>query len=179
MSKKTDVNIQDYAGQIVDLLPQGVLLNTQGEKFNSMVIGWGHLGVVWSRPTFHVYVRTHRFTKKQLDETGEFTLSVPVNGIDKEIFAICGTKSGWDLNKADAVTLEEPRTNHTPGIKEYPLTIECKVLFSQEMPLEKIPEDIREKMYPQDVDGSYYRANCDPHTMYVGEIVDAYLLEDE
>ena len=39
------------------------------------------------------------------------------------------------------------------------------------------PEDIREKTYPQDVDGTYPMANRDFHTMYVGEIVDAYIIK--
>jgi hypothetical protein len=34
-------------------------------------------------------------------------------------------------------------------------------------------------MYPQDVDGSYPMANRDFHTMYVGEIVDAYIITHE
>ena len=41
----------------------------------------------------------------------------------------------------------------------------------------KIPEDIREKTYPQDVPGTYPMANKDFHTMYVGEIVDAYIIK--
>lgn len=31
-------------------------------------------------------------------------------------------------------------------------------------------------MYPEDVDGTYPMANRDRHTMYVGEIVDAYII---
>ena len=175
---KENINITEYAGLITGMLPKGLLLNTNGDKFNSMVIGWGHLGTIWSRPTFHVYVRQGRYTKTQLDKTQEFTVSVPLKGITRDVFRICGTKSGRDVNKADIFTLEEPRTNHTPGIREYPLTIECKVLFSQELPLDKIPEDIRKDMYPQDVDGTYCMANRDAHTMYIGEIVDAYMIRE-
>ncbi len=64
-----------------------------------------------------------------------------------------------------------------PGIKEYPLTLECKVLYSQRQELESIPEDIREKMYPQDVGGTYPMANRDAHTAYIGEIVAAYIIK--
>ena len=34
-------------------------------------------------------------------------------------------------------------------------------------------------MYPQDVDGTWPMANRDFHTMYVGEIVDAYVIREE
>ena len=75
------------------------------------------------------------------------------------------------------MTLEEPEQINTPGIKEYPLTLECKVLYSQEQDLARIPEDIREKMYPQDVDGTYPMANRDAHTAYIGQIVAAYIIK--
>jgi hypothetical protein len=44
--------------------------------------------------------------------------------------------------------------------------------------LSAIPEDIRAKMYPQDVPGTAPMANRDYHTMYVGEIVDCYIIEE-
>lgn len=44
---KEKIEIADYAQTITKALPKGILLNTQGEKFNSMVIGWGNLGTTW------------------------------------------------------------------------------------------------------------------------------------
>ena len=131
---KEKINVFDYAEQIMKALPKGILLNTNGEKFNSMVIGWGHLGVLWSRPTFHVYVRQGRYTKKQLDATKEFTISVFLEKGDPAIARVLGAKSGYNIDKvAEAgLQLEEPVTNATPGIRQYPLTIECKVLYSQD-----------------------------------------------
>ena len=38
-------------------------------------------------------------------------------------------------------------TKALPKVKQYPLTIECKVLYAQDQDLPKIPEDIREKTY--------------------------------
>ena len=72
--------------------------------------------------------------------------------------------------------LEEARTIGTPGVCQYPLTLECRVLYAQDQELDRIPENIRSRMYPQDVDGTYPMANRDCHTMYVGEIVDAYII---
>ena len=165
---KEKINIFDYAETISKALRPGILLNSNGEKFNSMVIGWGHLGVVWGIDTFCVYVRQSRYTKAQLDKTGEFTLSVPLNGADPEITRICGTLSGRDIDKADYVTLVEPETNHTPGIKEYPLTIECEILYAQDQDLSRIPESVA---------GRHYSGEDDFHTMYIGKIVDAYIIK--
>ena len=175
---KEHINIADYAKMITEALPKGILLNTNGDKFNSMVIGWGALGTVWSVPAYTVYVRQSRYTKAQLDKTGEFTISVPLGEPDAKIAKVCGSLSGRSVDKvAEAgLTLEDAETIQTPGIKEYPLTLECKVLYAQEQDLSRIPEDIREKMYPQDVDGSAPMANRDAHTAYIGQIVDAYII---
>ena len=175
---KEKINVTDYANLITKALPKGILLNTNGDKFNAMVIGWGHLGTLWSRPTFHVYVRQGRYTKAQLDRTGEFTISVPLDQPDADINRICGWQSGRDIDKAAAagLELESAEVIRTPGIRQYPLTIECRILYAQDQELPKIPEDIRNRMYPQDVDGTYPMANRDCHTMYVGEIVDAYII---
>lgn len=176
---KEEIKVTDYANLITEALPKGILLNSQHEKFDSMVIGWGGLGTVWGKSTFTVYVRQHRYTKSQLDATGEFTISVPLDKAIPLISKVCGTKSGRDFDKEKEahLTLEPPMVNNVPGIKEYPLTLECKVLYSQKQDLEKIPADIREQMYPQDVDGTYFMANQDPHTAYIGEIVAAYIIK--
>ena len=175
---KERVDITEYANLITKALPRGILLNTNGDKFNSMVIGWGHLGTLWSVPTFHVYVRQGRYTKGQLDKTGEFTLSIPLEGTITTITKVCGSQSGFKIDKVieASLTLENPEKNNTPGVKEYPLTIECKILYAQDQDLKKIPEDILKRMYPQDVPGTNPMANRDCHTMYVGQILDTYII---
>lgn len=176
---KETIKVTEYAQMIIEALPRGILLNTKDTKFNSMVIGWGGLGTVWGKTVFTVYVREHRYTKAQLDSTKEFTISVPLSQPVPAITKVCGTQSGRDVDKETEaqLTLEKPEIISVPGIKEYPLTLECKVLYSQKQELEEIPDDIREKMYPQDVDGTYCMANRDAHTAYIGEIVAAYIIK--
>ena len=173
---KQNVNVFDYAEKITKELPKGILLNTNGEKFNSMVIGWGHIGVIWGLPTFTVYVRQSRYTKPQLDKTGEFTVSVPLEGhLDREVFRVCGTLSGRDTDKEKAagLTLVSAEKINTPGVKEYPLTIECKVLYQQDQALESMPEEIRKRFYANGAD------NGDYHTAYIGQIVSAYIITED
>ena len=175
---KEKIKIADYAQKITEALPQGILLNTDGDKHNAMVIGWGGLGTCWSVPVFTVYVRENRYTKSQLDKTGTFTVSIPLDKADPEITKICGWQSGHNIDKVKeaGLTLEEPEANGVSGVKEYPLTLECKVLYSQRQDPTLLPEAIFKKSYPQDVDGSYPMANRDPHTAYIGEIVAAYII---
>ena len=172
--RKEKINVFDYAKEITSVLKPGILLNSNGDKFNSMVIGWGHLGIIWGMETFTVYVRQSRYTKAQLDKTKEFTLSVPLdNNFDKEIIRVCGTLSGNDINKADYVTLVDPETNHTPGIKEYPLTLECEIIYQQDQVLEKMPETVLERYYGKEDDIGNF------HTLYIGKIVDSYIIRED
>lgn len=167
------MNHQDICSIITAALPHGVLLNTQNTKFNSMVIGWGHAGIIWGLPTFVVYVRQSRYTKPILDETGEFTVSTPLKGqrLEKDIFRVCGSQSGRDVDKSKLFTLLPGRSVSVPAIKEYPVTLECKVLYSQDQALERMPEEVRSRYYSHGSDAG------DFHTAYIGHIVDAYVLE--
>jgi len=73
--------------------------------------------------------------------------------------------------KEAGLTVDEAETTHTPGIKEYPLTLECRVLYSQDLDLERIPQEVRERYYPGNDP-----VEADIHTLYVGEIADAYII---
>lgn len=175
---KETIDVMKYTNAVVNAIPMGILLNSKAEKFDSMVIGWGSLGVCWSRPVFTVYVRKGRFTREQLDANPEFTISIPINGTNQKISKVCGSMSGRDVDKVDkaGLELEDPRTISVPGIRQYPLTLECKVLYRQEQELNLYPDDVK-IFYPQDVDSSFCGANKDAHVMYMGEILDSYLIQ--
>ena len=178
MYVREKVELKDAAARVMEALPGGILLNTQGEKFNSMVIAWGSIGTNWRVPAFTVYVREHRYTKGVLDATGEFTISVPEGKPDPVINQVCGFRSGRDVDKVSAagLTLVPGEKVSVPGVAEYPLTIECKVLYAQPQELSKLPEEILTVMYPQDMDWTEPIVNRDAHTTYIGQIVDAYVI---
>jgi len=173
---KESIHPFDYAHQIAKGISRGVLLNTCADKFNSMVIGWGHLGVIWNLPTFVVYVRQSRFTKLQLDKSGEFTVSIPAGPdecLSPEILRLFGRHSGREINKADYVTLVDSETIRTPAILEYPLTLECKVLYQQDQDLSFVPGEILQRFYCTGADEG------DFHTAYIGQIVNSYIIRKE
>lgn len=178
MTRKS-IEFTDYASAILKALPKGILLTTKGEKVNSMVIGWGTIGVNWGKPVFAAYIREGRFTRKQLQQNPEFTISVPVGEFDKRILGICGGKSGRDIDKvAEAgLTLIDGEKISVPAVKEFPLTLECKVMYVQKQDLSALSEEINRSMYPRDVDSTATGANRDPHVTFFGEIVDAYIIE--
>lgn len=173
------INLEEYTGHITKMLTKGILLNTMADKFNSMVIGWGNIGTTWNMPTFVAYVRENRYTKACIDRTGEFSLSIPLEAPDANINKICGWQSGRDIDKVKeaGLTVAESVVLSTPGVKEYPLTLECKVLHAGKIDLSQLPDEIREKMYPADVEGTYPMANRDTHTVYTAHIVEAYIIK--
>ena len=176
---KQTIEAFDYAGEICKAMKRGILLTTKlGNKVNTMTIGWGKLGIEWGKPIFIAYVRESRYTKQILEDNGEFTVNIPYGDVDKKILSICGTKSGRDTDKIieAGLTLEDPVSVSVPGIRELPLTLECKVIYKQKQDLSAIPPAILERYYPQDVDGSHPGSNRDYHIAYFGEIVNAYLI---
>ena len=177
---KQQIEVFDYAKEIMRALRKGVLLTTKThEKVNSMVISWGTLGIEWEKPIFTVFVRENRFTKEQLDKNPEFTINIPFGDYDKKIISICGTKSGHSMDKIKELGLTtEPSNNiSVPGIKEFPLTLECRVIYKQKQNESSITEENRTKFYPQNVESSFHGSNKDYHTAYYGEIVNAYLIK--
>lgn len=172
---KRKVNVWEYAGHILDHVGKGVLLTTKADgRPNTMTIGWGMLGIEWGRPICIVYVRESRYTKELLDKNGEFTINVPMGAFDKNILAVCGTKSGRDMDKFTelGLTEEAPELISVPAIKELPLTLECKVIYKQDQEPAAIPGDIDARYYAKGTanEGDY-------HTAYYGQIVSAYIVE--
>ena len=177
---KKEIEVFDYANIIMKAVKSGVLLTTKTEdKVNSMTISWGTLGIEWGKPIFTVLVRENRFTKSQLEKNPEFTINIPLGDFNKKILGVCGTKSGHVSDKISelGLSVEEPNSISVPGIKELPLTLECKVIYKQKQDANEITEEIKNTCYPQDVDSSFHGANKDFHIAYYGEIVSAYIIE--
>jgi flavin reductase (DIM6/NTAB) family NADH-FMN oxidoreductase RutF len=168
---KRYVNPFDYAGQILTATKGGALLTTKADGIcNTMTIGWGTIGVEWSKNIFVAFVRGSRYTKSLLDKNPEFTVNLPVGSIDKNILKVCGTVSGRDTDKIAqlGLTLEDPDKISVPGIRQLPLTLECRVVS-------RLPQEARNLAQPHF--GNHYPDPIDPHIAYYGEITAAYILE--
>ena len=88
MGKRT-INVMDYANTITESLKKGIFLTTKaGDKINSMVIGWGHIGSIWELPVFITNVRDCRYTYEMLEKNPEFTVNVPISKPDRNAFMI-------------------------------------------------------------------------------------------
>lgn len=169
---KKQINAFDYAEAIVKGVAKGALLTTKANgRVNTMSISWGTLGVEWNKPIFTTFVRKGRFTREMLDANGEFTVNIPAEGSDPAIIGKCGSVSGRDVDKiaANNITLVEGEKVSVPAIKEFPITLECRVTYRQLQDDDAIaPEDLA-KFYKPGYGGT--------HIAYVGEIVAAYIVD--
>ena len=126
----------------------------------------------WIRLTAEAVFDERREARQaMLDANPEFTVNVPINGFNKKAFAVCGTKSGRDMDKITeaGLTLVDPEKISVPAIREFPLTLECRVIYRQEQNAASLPEEIRRQ---------FYTIETEDHITYYGEIVDAYIIED-
>ena len=134
-----------------------------GEQCNTMTASWGGLGVIWGAPAAICYIRPQRYTKEFVDREEYFTLTFFGEEWRKAL-SLCGSKSGRDTDKVKecGFTVKTAACG-APYFEEAELVLVCRKRFAQDMDPANIPQDIKEKWYP----------NHDYHTMYIGEIVEA------
>jgi flavin reductase (DIM6/NTAB) family NADH-FMN oxidoreductase RutF len=134
-------------------------------SMNAMAIGWGFMGVLWQKHVFVVAVRNSRFTHEFIEDTGEFTINVPGEGMD-DVVAYAGEVSGreHDKFKESNLTPVNGKSVHVPVIKECKIHYECKVVYKVEIKGSPIPLDVEKAFY----------TNTDYHTLYFGEIMAIY-----
>lgn len=165
-----EINFAEMSKELLNQISKGAFLTVKsGDIVNTMTIGWGSLGVIWSKPMFTIAVRYSRYTHELIEKAQDFTVSFPLKGQLKKELGICGTKSGRDIDKFKEcnLTLKEGEVVNSPVIDECDLHLECKIVYKQPMDENALCDEIKEKAY----------ANGDYHVLYYGEIVKAYIKE--
>ena len=120
---KRTIDPLEHASDIMKAVENGVLITAKKDsRVNPMTVSWGGLAIEWGKPLFIAFVRKTRYTKEFLDATGEFTVNLAQGTFDKKITALCGSKSGRDIDKVKAagLTLEEPLEINAPASASFP-----------------------------------------------------------
>ena len=179
--KRIPINVFEYAGHILQGVKNTALMTTKNKDgfINTMIIGWGMLGIAFGKTTFQVFARNSRFTHQVLQETGEFTININPEGMKPEVLKVAGSESGRDVDKISKLhlTTEAAQVVGPPALYEFPLTLECKILYQEDFNLDNLSEDIVKAKYPVVAESEDLSVARDIHTMYYGEIVAAYILE--
>ena len=164
MNTKTDMFTLETFSKLEN---PGLLLvcTNKAGKSNVMTIGWGLIGTFWRMPVFMIAVRPTRYTHEFIEESGEFTVNVPIDDMDK-IVEICGTISGrkTDKIKECKLTLKKAKKIKTPTIKQCKIHYECQVVHKLKINPKQVPLDIKQELYPKP----------DYHTLYFGKILAVY-----
>lgn len=175
---KKYVDLYEYAPHILTCLNKGGILVTTkvDEIVNPITVAWLTIGQQWNKQIIQIYIRHTRYTKALLDTASDFTLNIPMemNEQVRAILKVCGTTSGKDTNKIEVagIHLNDSKCIVTPGIKELPLTIECKIIYKQMQDAFVMPEDVLQRYYP-----NYKNEPEDVHTVYYGEVLASYIIE--
>ena len=103
------------------------------EKSNIITVAW--TGIINSNPAMcYISVRPERYSYNLIKESGEFVINLTNENL---VFATdwCGVKSGKDVDKFKEMNLTKEKCNFVkcPGIKESPVSIECKVKEIKEL----------------------------------------------
>ena len=142
---------------------KGAFLSVKaGEKTNTMTISWGFVGFMWGKPVFIAVVRPQRYTYSLINQSGDYTVSVPYEVLEEEL-TICGTQSGADIDKSKVVSFLPGKSVSSPVVAGCQLYYECKKLHVQQLDGSLLPDEISKQFYENDY-----------HYMYFGEIVECY-----
>ena len=151
---------------VFSLIGDQCMLITAGtaQRCNTMTASLGGLGVIWGAPAATCYIRPQRYTKEFIDREEYFTLAFFGEEYRKAL-TLCGSKSGRDMDKVTecGFTVETAECG-APYFAQAELVLVCRKRFAQPMDPERMPEDVKKRWYPEK----------DYHTMYIGEIVEAY-----
>jgi flavin reductase (DIM6/NTAB) family NADH-FMN oxidoreductase RutF len=134
-------------------------------SYNAMTIGWGSLGVMWSRPFVQVVVRPTRYTYEFMERYDTFTVcAFPARRAPA--LELLGSKSGRQGDKIAEAGLHPvaSRKVAAPSYAEAELVLECRKIYWDDMERDHFLDAAIEEKYPRK----------DYHRIYFGEIVAAF-----
>ena len=159
-----EITAKQIDSNLINMIANEWMLVSAGDEsgYNMMTASWGGMGEMWNKDVAVCVIRPQRYTKQFLDEQEYFTLTFFGEEYRKAL-SLCGTKSGRDMDKVKecGFTVKTAACG-APYFEEAELVIVCRKRYVQDFDAAAIPDDVKEKQYP----------NADYHTMYIGEIVE-------
>ena len=163
MSAFTKITPQELTDNPFTLIGKEWALVTAGtpEKFNTMTVSWGGVGILWNKPVTFTFIRPQRYTFEFLENNDCFSMCF-FDESYRQALTLCGTKSGRDVDKVAATGLTPAFTEDgVPYFEEAKLVLICKKLYAQDLNEVSVIEEAVKTNYNGD----------DYHRMYASEIV--------
>ena len=131
------------------------------EHHNSMTISWGGLGTLWNKSVATIYIKPCRYTYLFMEDNEYFVISFFDDRYKKSLGKM-GSISGRDYDKDKESNLSPVSYKGVTIYKEAKITLVCKKIYYNDLSLENIPVEERDRHYKVDK----------PHRMYIGEVVE-------
>jgi len=163
------VDMRTLSPEIFRIFDAQPPLLTAGDKSscNTMTIGWCQLGTLWRKPVCTVYVRPERYTYQFMESHDYFTVSV-LPEAEKKTLAVCGTKSGRELNKIETCGLTvRYGVGDAPFFEEAEWVLVCKKMYAHDFAPDCVLDGTH--ILPR-----YAEGEGGWHRMYIGEVLEAY-----
>jgi flavin reductase (DIM6/NTAB) family NADH-FMN oxidoreductase RutF len=172
MGKWRKIKPQEIKDNPVKLCDNWLALASGKEgDMNAMTVGWMTMGRIWSDPVAMVYVSPDRYTFEFMERNEYFTITAFPDE-EREKLLIIGTRSGRDGDKIKAAGLTVEYTElGNPAFAEGRLMIECRKIYSEQIDSAIMDTTIRKAFYED------YKQTV--HHLYIGEIVNVYIKEQQ
>lgn len=178
------IDVKELNDNFFETIGKEWMLVTAGttDRFNLMTASWGGIGWLWNRPVAFVFIRPERYTFEFAEQSDHMTLSfLGMSKEAREIYKICGAKSGRDIDKVDTCGLSvEPCGQNAVAYKQSRLTLVGRKLYADDLKSECfIDTQIRDKWYSSSEEAKKLDSGITNglHRMYVIEITEAYVNE--
>ena len=169
MSSFKEIKPEEITQSPFEMIGKDWMLLSAGNKesFNTMTVSWGGVGVLWNKNVVFTFIRPQRYTLGFVDSEEYFTLSGFGKDFRKEL-ALCGSKSGRDVDKVKETGLTPSFDENAPYFDEAKIVLVCKKLYNQDFSPECFIDET--------LDSANYAAK-DYHKMFIGEIVKVLVKE--
>ena len=152
MSAFKEINPKEIVESPFKLIGDDWALVTAGdrEKFNTMTISWGGVGIMWGKPVVFTFIRSQRYTFAFMENGDRYTMSF-FDEKYRDALKFCGSKSGKDYDKVKETGLTPAFTeNGSVYFEEAKLVLVCKKMAKSKFdPKEFIDDTVEDKWYPE------------------------------
>lgn len=176
------IDVRELKDNFFEAIGKEWMLVTAGttDHFNLMTASWGGIGWLWNKPVAFVFIRPERYTFEFAEQSDCMTLSfLGMSKEAREIYKICGTKSGRDMNKVESCGLSVEATEQGGvAYQQARLTLVGRKLYADDLkPDGFVDTELLGRWYSSSEEAKKLDSGITNglHKMYVIEITGAYV----
>jgi flavin reductase (DIM6/NTAB) family NADH-FMN oxidoreductase RutF len=169
------VEVKDIPEDVFTLIGKDFAVLTAGNSshYNSMVAGWGGWGILFSKPTAFLMLRSNRYTLELMRKEQRYTMAFFDNEFKDDIIQFgkqSGRNSDEKMKNTELTAVETPSGNMT--FKEAKLIVECNLVQVTTV----TPDDFYTEESKKFVIDAYAETG-DYHKVVFGEITNVWIRE--